>query len=592
MSKKNDAGTEGMFAGLSKEFRQYHRNSLNVVLHLVTTPLGWCASLKLMNMAGIPVEVVILAYMLVVMLSVPLAITVATALLHAAMYFAVVTTSDDCKAVAFATFIGSYIAQDISHWLCGEPTFQSSYSNISKFAAHTFFLIPLCFDSLFSLARGPFYWLVPRDTTIKTKVDCPQHLETLREWVFSKVPNKNTTTHWWYSDLKNEEKTAFDEISRSNAIFDAFASVWDRNANNIEIVKDMNEVYVASPTSMMTSDTVFLMDHIDGPWIFWPFCAVYRVLVAVNENKDVTTHLKHVRSSAVLTTGDCMGFDFNREIHKVSFNPEPKNTEPRITLKLHYVVYPKCLKPIGLGLAYVTSRYDEIARRLFLYTIKPKTVLQKFSARIGVLLTTYLVEVFESFIGLYNVVRVVTMFCVLSMIGDDDHRLFLYLTSFVHYLTYISTYYYRSDVNYGRLLRDCAFWKTVSISQLAYWYILNSEFGTPVSTISIAMVVLGYGLAASATYAIGVERTYFGSELGITSRKWINAFPYNTIPHPMILGAVIALIGFYVEPNFRQEFPSLIPIHCSLYVIHALQEHFDIHDKRWRSMQRTLRPYN
>ena len=58
-----------------------------------------------------------------------------------------------------------------------------------------------------------------------------------------------------------------------------------------------------------------------------------------------------------LSDGDAVGFDYNREIHVISDLPT-KNTDRRITLKLHYVVYPKCLWPLGKLLALLTTRYD------------------------------------------------------------------------------------------------------------------------------------------------------------------------------------------------------------------------------------------
>ena len=580
---KND-----LFSDLAKEFRKHHSNSLNVALHLMTTPVGWGATLKLLSMTGVSVEFVIIVYVLVISATSPLHISILTILLHAAMYFSMLVI-DTSFTFTIGVVVVSYCLQDVSHLITGEATFQSTYSQFKIFILHSFFLIPLCFDALLHLQRSPLYWIVPRDSSIKTKVTCDRYLQIMRKWVLDNNPNKETTTHWWYSDLKGDEKDAFDGIAKDSSIKKAFREVWDLKSYDVEIVHDMNEIYVASPTAMKTSDTVFLMDHIDGPWILYPFCTVYRVLVAVNENKDVTTHLKHIRTTTALSSGDCLGFDFNREIHRVSFASESQNKEPRITLKLHYVVYPKCLKPFGLGLAFITSRYDEFARRLFLFTIKPKTIIQKMSARIGILLTTYLVENFETYIGVYNIVRVAVMYWLLA--GRISYGCFLFSTSFVHYATYISAYYYRSDVNYGRLLRDCAFWKFISIGQLLFWYSKLSNFGSMESNISLTAVGIGSALAASATYAIGVERTYFGSELGIVDRKWISVFPYNCIPHPMIVGALIALCGFYVETNFRNAFPYLVPIHCLLYVIHAIQEHFDIHDVSWRVLQRTDRAF-
>ena len=81
-----------------------------------------------------------------------------------------------------------------------------------------------------------------------------------------------------------------------------------------------------------------------------------------------------------------------------------------------------------------------------------------------------------------------------------------------------------------------------------------------------------------ATNAIGIDRTYFGSELGLVKPKWIEAFPYNTIPHPMIVGQIIGLLGIYKAKHVHTLSPFVIPVHIMLYVTHMLQEHFEIYD--------------
>jgi hypothetical protein len=93
------------------------------------------------------------------------------------------------------------------------------------------------------------------------------------------------------------------------------------------------------------------------------------------------------------------------------------------------------------------------------------------------------------------------------------------------------------------------------------------------------MILSGYGVSLLATKALGIDRTYFAAELGLVEPKWITAFPYGYIPHPMIVSQVWALLGFHMAPHFRAEWPIVVPIHCLLYITHMLQEHFDIYDK-------------
>ena len=631
MCKSSPPPTTSAWGQLSAEFRQYHKNTLDVVLHFATTPLGWVGALRLLSTyASVdPLHAALFHTLTVALYTASVSASTGTLLLNLLSAYLAVNVDLPYDATAeYGAPLGSlglvvigYLLQDAAHRVTSEPTFQSSYADPLKFALHSWLLLPLCVDAFTSLQRGPLYWLVPRDTAIAAHIGDKASLEAVKRWVLASNPSKDTTTHWWYGDLTGDARTAFDRISGAPEIRKAFADVWDATTYAVEPVHGMDEVYVASPTQLKSSDAVFLMDHIDGPWIVWPFCSVYRALAAVNANSVVTTHLKDLRRERMLTSGDVLGFDFNRELHRVSFDETKEYSEQRITLKLHYVVYPKVLAPFGRLLAWVTTRYDIIARGLFLYTIKPKNFVEAWTSKIGVLLTTYAFDQFESWVGIHNVLRVLAIAVAarvaaahavvpavvaalkvdrnLAAVGlpvvmpaggaaetfaADPAMLFLCCTSFVHYTTYIATFYYRSEVNYGRLLRDCKFWKTLSIGQVVYYYAQ-----CPVDLLSLAAVAAGYGLAAWATAAIGIDRTYFGAELDIVAPRWVSAFPYNCIPHPMILGAIVGLLGFHANEAFRTAFPLLVPAHCVLYLVHATQEHFNVHDEKWRELQRFRR---
>lgn len=58
----------------------------------------------------------------------------------------------------------------------------------------------------------------------------------------------------------------------------------------------------------------------------------------------------------------------------------------------------------------------------------------------------------------------------------------------------------------------------------------------------------------------------------------------------MIVSQMFALLGLYKAAHFRAEWPIVVPIHCVMYFIHMMQEHFDVYlvypkdaDKKWRS---------
>jgi hypothetical protein len=80
-----------------------------------------------------------------------------------------------------------------------------------------------------------------------------------------------------------------------------------------------------------------------------------------------------------------------------------------------------------------------------------------------------------------------------------------------------------------------------------------------------------------ATRALGLDRTYFGVELGLVKPKWITTFPYGYIPHPMIVSQCLALAGFLKLAAFRASWGWLARGHIALYLLHMLQEHLDLH---------------
>lgn len=170
----------------------------------------------------------------------------------------------------------------------------------------------------------------------------------------------------------------------------------------IDSIGEMNEIYVSSSRQRTnTSDHVFYSEHIDGPFYFFPFCSVKRVILAVNKNEHITTVFPKQDLRTMLTDGDFVSFDFNRDIHYiVSTNVVPE--EPRITLKLHYLVYPRGMRGFANLLRRMNAAYDRRARKLFLYTLAPETLPQRLAAK-AVNWTTRATYWAEEYIGLHNV---------------------------------------------------------------------------------------------------------------------------------------------------------------------------------------------
>lgn len=109
---------------------------------------------------------------------------------------------------------------------------------------------------------------------------------------------------------------------------------------------------------------------------------------------------------------------------------------------------------------------------------------------------------------------------------------------------------------------------------LLYWPFL----GGGIKLIALAPLALGVFLQLTAVRALGLERTYYGVELGALASRRVSTFPYSAVPHPMHLGIILQCLGLYLlSPEFNVAYPWLIPGHLLFTVLTALVEHLDLH---------------
>lgn len=82
----------------------------------------------------------------------------------------------------------------------------------------------------------------------------------------------------------------------------------------------------------------------------------------------------------------------------------------------------------------------------------------------------------------------------------------------------------------------------------------------------LVLATTGFSVTLMATARLGFVRTYFGSEF-----DW---FPYGYIPHPMIVGQLVAfgsiLYWWYVALN--TENIALLATLMGFYTLHMIQE--------------------
>lgn len=566
------------WAELEPAFLAVHRGRLNVALHLVATPLGFYATF-----AALAALSPLLSVALLIAWAAALASRVRPDVRWAVLGFFLVLAGlalwmplGLLSAVVLAAV--GYGLQEAAHKITGEASFQSGYMNDAgwaRFLAEQTFFLP----ALVLQAARQHDWLsmfVAHDRVVHTRLG-PTHagdIDRLQSWVLDQKPAEDHTTHWWRLDLPATELAAFDRIRDADEIRQAFHRAYG-DEFDVASVDGMNEVYVAGPDQNLTSDTVFHMSHVDGPIAVFPFASVYRCMVGISPNGRVATKFPMTRSdyergrSIVLSTGDVAGFDFHRELHYIETDPEGPELGRRITLKLHYVVFPRYFRKWGELLGRLSTRYNITARNVFLGTLTPDSLREKLGAA-WVVATTKTFETIGRYAGNTNAAYVAVL-ALLNLVLGTPLPL-LVGASFVHYLIYIATFRQRTEIAYGTFVRDAVFFKSVSMAQLAFWYL----YGFEGNVLSLLLVVGGFGLSAWAARKLGWVRTYFGTELGqLATATRVSGFPYGTIPHPMILGAIIGLIGVGCVPAIAERFPWLIPTHIAFYLIHATQEALD-----------------
>jgi len=639
---------------LSGEFDKYHGNESNVLLHLITTPLGLLGLISLIRnyASSSSLSIALCTMYLVALLDIPFGDFIGTTL----FCMALVQSARYCNfgvKVSIGLIVLGYCLQDLSHLATNERTLQEN-ENGSQFLTHTYYLLPLCvhaaikkFGSLFFsgqildtlhnekwseewhlagvkeylfligpitlFAIGsycidsrnsfcffpgmPYFHRVLRCNLIGGNDSKEKDLKCIRDWVIAQKPAADKSTHWWYKKLDNKEKSAFDACAKAPQLYSLFRELFSERNYCMDVLEGMNEIYVTGPARSedpANSDQVFYTRHVDGPWGFVPFVSVYRCIVGMDRNYMITTHFPIANVGVNACAGDVLAFDFNREVHYITCDESKKSISDdyRVVLKLHYAIYPRVLAPLGWFMGWLNTVYNKGFRALFLMTINPVTLYQHFLAW-NVNFQTVLFDRIETYIGqrsIYYLVFVAAMWYVTGV-----YEFFLLLTSFNHYIRYISTFYVRRGIDFGSFKRDVLLFKTIALIQVFYQYfeplILQKEgvkfnllpqfsgiVAGDYNLVSILMIVSGYFVSAMATKALGIDRTYFGAELGLVEEKWVTEFPYNCIPHPMILSQVWALSGILLSQHIRiSEYWYLIPIHITLYVIHALQEHFQVY---------------
>lgn len=236
---------------------------------------GCCLVYRCSNRSVGTLSVLLALYAASLIGTVPLQLVVAVAVFLAGVAVPVVRAADLGVKASIVAIVIAYLGQDAAHFITGEATFQSTYSGaeslasvanattwMSNFSEHTFFLLPLTVDaavpllpdgivkswfggaqdpppaSLMSLHAniwvlallavwvsgcyaldsdsGPFPFMFVKRRMLHCNLGTDglrKDLAAIRKWATNLKPSRETTTHWWFSDLDKAESEAFTRLA-------------------------------------------------------------------------------------------------------------------------------------------------------------------------------------------------------------------------------------------------------------------------------------------------------------------------------------------------------------------------------------------
>lgn len=321
-------------------------------------------------------------------------------------------------------------------------------------------------------------------------------LNLIRDWVINQGPPINTSTHWWCKDLPLNINDLFSDISKNKKIIEMFKTTFGNDCI-VDILDDMNEIYVSPPLNNNknfkkdASDNIFYTRHIDGPFFYIPFASCYRVIVGLDDNRDIMTVFNIIPETYIIKTGDVVGFDFHRECHYITpiiryndINDTIYNKKYRVILKIHYCVYPKWAFVFGFILSKLSIMYNKLFRDLFLFTLKPQNKYIKCLAN-SMIITTKVYHDIEYYIGNNNIYYILLLYFISS---KTNYYVLLLSSSFIHYLRWIDTSVNNIDVN-NIFRRDYYFYKFIYMLQFIHMY-LSYKIENPILYTSIIVPII------------------------------------------------------------------------------------------------------
>jgi hypothetical protein len=208
------------------------------------------------------------------------------------------------------------------------------------------------------------------------KHDLSDQLKFITESAEKRYGHIETAHHEWINTIDDQDyKAAIEKIRHSDVILSKLHEQFPNTT--IKSVTEADEVYWAvSPKTAVGSDRSLVDCHYDAPFALFPTGGViyYRVIIATNENDQVSTYFPGEKIRVKMSTGDFHGLDYNKDLHCVEGQIPPGKV--RILLKLHYLIVPKGSESWEAYVRWINVKWTEVSRETMRMSAKPENPVE------------------------------------------------------------------------------------------------------------------------------------------------------------------------------------------------------------------------
>jgi hypothetical protein len=204
--------------------------------------------------------------------------------------------------------------------------------------------------------------------------NCSSDLDLISETAKDRYASYTTANHEWINSVESSAyRSALDRIRTSPDILNKMQEQFP--GTTITNVTEADEIYWAvSPKAATGSDRSLVDCHYDSPFALFPTGGViyYRVILACNENKTVTTVFPKEDVRVKMSTSDFHGLDYNQDWHCVEGTiPEGKY---RVLLKMHYIIVPKGSESWAPLVRWMNVTWTTVSRETMRMSADPQNI--------------------------------------------------------------------------------------------------------------------------------------------------------------------------------------------------------------------------